>query len=306
MLAVETATHQLSQLAQQPGAGADADRTLASLRDWRDGHAGTFTVQVGAQLGDAVRRHTASVRDLLARLAEAARADELDADLQRTQRRLAIVIRVLLGLLIVVLGVDVFLGVKAVIEPHTAVAVGIGAVVVWFAGTATAFTVQQRNLFAVLHRRRQAASDAEVNQRNLAIALGDLRRTSQAYGEFLEWARVIAVVLAQPFGKAATDVRPALVIGDGMPRSVRVGVARPDESQLADVVEQLRTERYQFGWLEPIWEEVLSDAPSPARSRGSRAPRRPEPDVQPAARGRPPAHPLGRPARDGGDRRSGR
>jgi hypothetical protein len=45
-----------------------------------------------------------------------------------------------------------------------------------------------------------------------------------------------------------------------MPRSVRVGVARPDESVLADVVEQLRAERYHFGWLGPIWEEVLGDA----------------------------------------------
>lgn len=260
VLAVETTERQLSRLSQQPGAGAEIDRALAGLRDWRTRHAGSFTVQVGAQLAQGVKRHTASVRGLLAQLAEAAQGGELDADLQRKQRRLAILIRALLGLLVVVVGVDVVLGVKAVIEPHTAVGVGVAAVLVWFVGTAAAFTVQQRNLFAVLHRRRQAASDAEVNQRNLAIALGDLRRTSQAYGEFLEWARIIAVVLAEPFGNADADLRPAMVIGDGMPRSVRVGVARPDESVLADVVEQLRAERYHFGWLGPIWEEVLADA----------------------------------------------
>ena len=62
------------------------------------------------------------------------RRGELDADLQRKQRRLAIWIRVLLGLLVVVVGVDVVLGVKSVIEPGTAVGVGVGAVIVWFVG----------------------------------------------------------------------------------------------------------------------------------------------------------------------------
>ncbi|HEY5783699.1 MAG TPA: hypothetical protein VIT65_02880 [Microlunatus sp.] len=260
-LSVETTIQRLRVLAQQPGAGADADRTLNALRDWSARYAGTFTVRVGAQLADAVRRHTSSVRALLGRLAEAAEAGEPDTDLQRRQRRLALLMRVLMAVLVVVLAVVVVLGVKDLVEPVDAVLIGGAAVIVWFVGTAAAFIVQQRNLFAALHRRRQAASDAEVNQRNLAIALGDLRRTSQAYGEFLEWSRIIAVVLAQPFGGVQSEIRPPLTIGDGMPRSVRVGVAQPDPAVLDEVIEQLRTDRYRFGWLGPIWDDVLGDAP---------------------------------------------
>jgi hypothetical protein len=260
VLAIESTAQQLSRLASQPAGGLDADHALSALRDWSARYRGTFTGQVGARLGEAVRRHTTVVRDLLARLAEAARTDDLDYELQRRQHRLAALIRILFGLLVVILGVDVVLAVKDVVEPLAAVLIGVGAVLAWFVGTAIAFVLQQRNLFAALHRRRQAASDAEVNQRNLAIALSDLGRTSQAYGEFLEWARIIAVVLAEPFGKRVEEARPPVLIGDGMPRSVRVGVAQPEASVLEDVVEQLRTERYHFGWLGPIWDGVLADA----------------------------------------------
>ena len=260
VLSIDTTSQRLRVLAQQPGSGADADRSLNALRDWSGEFAGTFTVQVGAQLADAVRRHTTSVRSLLARLSEAAKAGEPDSDLQRRQRRLAILIRVLLAVLLVVLVVDVVLGVQDAIQPSDAILIGVAAVVLWFVGTAAAFIIQQRNLFAALHRRRQAASEAEVNQRNLAIALADLRRTSQAYGEFLDWSRIISVVLAEPFGGVENMIRPPLAIGAGMPRSVRVGVAQPDPAVLDDVIEQLRTERYRFGWLGPIWDDVLGDA----------------------------------------------
>jgi hypothetical protein len=260
VLAGQHARARLSTAIERGEAGLAADQALAALDQWRNRYQSTFGVRVGEVLARAVNDRAAEVRELLTKLDEAARRPEMTSELQRKQRRLALAMRILFAVLLVVLAVLIVLGVRDTIEPLTTLLSCVGAIVVWTGATFALFVAQQRNLFAELHRRRTAASETEINERNLARAVADLRRSTQAYGQFLEWSKALAVVLERPFGDPPARRRTDDLVVAGMPLSTRLGVAHPAEETVTEAVRQLRQDHFRFGWLSGVWDEVLGEA----------------------------------------------
>jgi hypothetical protein len=58
------------------------------------------------------------------------------------------------------------------------------------------------------------------------------------------------------------------VVDEGMPLSTRLGVAAPADDVVERAVSELRRDHYRFGWLSPMWDQVLGDA---ARRLGPQA-----------------------------------
>jgi hypothetical protein len=200
------------------------------------------------------------VRHLLEVLQSTGPEEESDSELGRKQERLAWALRVVFAVLLAVLAVLVVLGVRDTIETSTAVISGAAAVALGAGSSFGIFVAQQRNLFATLHQAQVRASQVEVNERNLVLAAQDLRRITQAYGQFLDWAAVLSVVIAQPYGEDQGPVADVLLVADGMPLSTAIGAAAPPDGLLAETVRRLRQDHYQPGWLDLPWEAVLASA----------------------------------------------
>jgi hypothetical protein len=260
VLGTHIVKRRLERMAQRSEGGLDEDRTRAAIEDWSSRHQQSFVVQTAEILGHSIVRNAAEVRQLLEEVASAASEPHVDLAAERRQRQLALVMRVLAGVFVVALVVITVLGVRDVIEPRTAVISGLTALLVWFLSTFGVFFTQQRALFQERHRRRLAASRAEINQQNLTYALQDLRRTTQAYSQLLQWSRIVSVMVAQPFGEPPPLDLTVEVVDDGMPLSIRLGMARPRDEIVDRAVQQLRRDHYRFGWLSPMWDEVLADA----------------------------------------------
>jgi hypothetical protein len=263
VLAVDAARRRLKAHGEPSGIdGESTRRSLAQLGAWWDRHARSFTVRVGDRLGKAVTSNANDVRELLAALENATLEPERFSDLERRQRTLTIIMWILLALIVVSVGLITYLGINDLITTTRAVLSGIGAVAGWFLLTGVAFAIQQRNLFAALNRRRQATAQAIVDRQNLEVRMQDLRRTSQAYGEFLEWSRIVGVLVNRPFGDRPDEDAPRVMVGDGMPACASIGVARPNDVVVEEAVQWLRHDRYRFGWLGRAWESLLADAPN--------------------------------------------
>lgn len=260
VLGTSIVQRRLERLAQRAETSLDEDRTREAIESWASGHRQSFVVQTAEILGHSIVSNAAEVRRLLEELASAASQPVVDPEAERRQQRLATVMRVLLGVFVVAVGVITVLGVRGTIEPRTAWLSGLSALVLWFGSTFAVFFTQQRALFAERHRRRLAASQAEINAKNLSYALQDLRRTTQAYGQLLAWSRVVSVLVARPFGDPPETGSAAEMVDEGMPLSTRLGVATPGDDVVERAVSQLRRDHYRFGWLSPMWDQVLGDA----------------------------------------------
>ncbi len=262
VLGLRNAQDRLRQARTDPSAGLDADRTLRAVEAWAATHQHSFAVRSGTRLAEAITNLHTEVKDLLAALKAAGEASKPSDELARKQRRLAMVMRGLLIGLVVVIAVLVVLGAVDVLE-WKVVAIGSGAAfLIWLGASFTTFLRRQRNLFAELHRLREADSIASVSRANLSSALSDLRRTTAAYGQHLAWSRVLGVVLQRPFGDQGGPPQLPVLDEQGLPLGMRLGTARPDAAAVSNTTAQLRRRQYGEGWLTKPWEQIIAEAPS--------------------------------------------
>ena len=122
------------------------------------------------------------------------------------------------------------------------------------------FWVGQRDLFHLLHRREQAEKDVEVARHNLRQAARDLRRLTDAYGQFLVWSRVLGVVMSQPFGPPTAAVTDAVDLQPPLPRSTKIGTVELEPAVLAQLAEDIRRDVFAAGWLSMPWQAVIDSA----------------------------------------------
>ncbi|MGO2110823.1 MAG: hypothetical protein ACTH31_04350 [Pseudoclavibacter sp.] len=249
-------------VAEQPALSIDASGALDHLQRWKSRYGNSFASRVGGRIAGAMVDVQHEIRGLFGQINHAARSGDLLAGLQQQQRQLATIMQVLAIMSLVAVAVMVVFGIIEFLAWWVVALVGLGILVIWFGAALVVFMQGQRELFAVINRRREEVSAEEVARRNLRHAVRDARRLGEAYGQFLGWSRVIGSVLANPFGERPAHAADADNGLSGMPLSARVGTVAVDETHLGNTVMRLRRDLFATGWLTECWNAALEGAGS--------------------------------------------
>ncbi|MFK4759622.1 hypothetical protein ACI3KS_01660 [Microbacterium sp. ZW T5_45] len=267
VLEADDLERRLAGLAAQPGAGVAASTALDNLRHWRRQHAASFAVRVGSRIGGALNSARSEVAQILERL-RVAGAGDVDDRLKAAQRRLAVVMRVLLISAVVLIAVvGALLGFEVISAGLGWSLIG-GLVLAWLISSFLVFVRGQALLFQLLKERRELVGQREADEANLAHALRDTRRLVDAYSQFLRWSSILGLMLADPFGRTQLGGRadePDLV---GLPLSVVVGKAQADPADLEIVAAELRRLAFEPGWLNTVFGAVVRNAHRRLGGRG--------------------------------------
>lgn len=259
-LGIAMLRHKLGDLERTPEHGLQARTTLNTLDSWQRRQGQSFGVVVGRRLADAFGSVYAEVRDLLGKLQN---APEPPPEPGRNNT-LARWIQVTVVLLVIATAVLGFLAYRDVMKWWWAVLAGVALYFLGFGLCARAFFRSQQELFQLLNRRRSILGQREVDEQNLRTALRDLRRLSQAYGEYLCWSRALGSYLAAPLGPNRVESEAVLRLAWGLPMSTAVGYAAPAAADIDTTVSYLRRDLFGQGWLTAGWDElVLGADPAP-------------------------------------------
>lgn len=232
------------------------------LHRWYQTNLQSYVGRVGATLGDAFRATTSEIDSLEKRVEELRALPDLTDQIAEDQRRLARKFRIVgaTGLLLV-------LALIAVIAFNVlALVVGSIIIVVVLIGTLVTGCVQymkgQRSLYQFIHRKEQAASALETAVRHHTEALEELRTLVRAYRQYLDWTRAFGAFVHAPLGSVKNAEVAGLSIGQGMPRSIRLGVAQLDSDAVDEVLGTMRRDLFRAGWLGEAWDEYLATVPT--------------------------------------------
>lgn len=248
----------LSELERTPDQGLAARAVLTDLNEWERRTSRSFGVAVGHRLAGAFGNSYGEVQQLLERLRTAQQPPEP----QSSNMALARAIQVTLVILLLVSGVFAYFAIDGVLDWWVALLVVLALFVIWFGACAFMFIRTQRQMFAMLHQRRMVIGEFEIDKQNLRTALRDLRRLSQAYGQYLSWSRVLGSFLAAPLGPDHFRQTSTIQVGWGLPMSTGVGSAQPAADDVTTAAGYLRRELFHLGWLSSSWDDlVLSSIP---------------------------------------------
>lgn len=259
-LGIHTLRERLAGLAGHPSLSVEAEETRRQLDGWQEQHSHSYAAQTGSMLSQQLLSTSREVRDLVAGMRQGPAEDSISANTQARQRRIGVWMRVLTIAMFALILLTVLGAATSVVTWMAVLWISLTSIGLWFGGSLGLYLIGQRDLFADLNRRRQATSQAEANQHNLKAALRDLHRLGEGYGQFLEWTRVLGVVLHEPFGRevVARPVQP--LIDSGLPPSVGIARVEVDEAATDEVVELLRRELFTVGWLGTPWQATMSEA----------------------------------------------
>jgi hypothetical protein len=257
--------NKLAELERNPEHGLAARSTLNALADWQRRHNSSFGVAVGRRLAEAFAALYDEVQRLLITVAN---PPPTPPEPDSSTAKLARWIQVMLGLLVVLGGVAGYIGYRGVLAWWWAGSIWLGCAVCGLTAAGIAFSRSQQELFHLLNERRRILDQRRVDEDNLRTALRDLRRLSQAYGEYLAWSRALGAFLAAPLGPDTYRHDDALRVSWGLPQSTSVGYAAPADADIATTVGYLRRDLFSMGWLSSAWEQlVISAQPVPPGSR---------------------------------------
>ena len=248
-------------VATDPALGAAAAQDLERLQDWFRPHAQTFAGRIGDHLARCSIEASDEIDQNRAILEQAAGTAGVGAQVERAQVKLArrqrwLVVGLVVALVAIVAGV-----VLAVLAPLVALLLGLCSVLGWFGGALWSFMSSQRELFKIINARERDASQAEVALRNLGHAVADLNRMTVMYTQFVYWAAVAGVFLAEPFGRATQDDGEHARVRGLLTRSFGLGIATADTRQVDVTVERLSARLFSPGWLATAWDSCLASAP---------------------------------------------
>lgn len=249
--------------------GLDAGRTLDRLREWTATQRSSFATQVAEPLGGAVTRTAREVGELLEVLRTGGSTD-IDDGAIREQQRFARALRIMtIGMLVALVVLGVLRWTSVLTWKPVAIAAAV-VVVAWLVVGIVTFARNQRELFRILNARDAAASQAEAARRNLRQAVRDLKRTSDAYGQFLAWSAVLGGVLDAPLGPETTAGVSSTRVGGPLPLGVQLGEVRVDDAVIASAALTIRGHVFRLGWLDGPWTAALESAPDLLGAEGQR------------------------------------
>lgn len=231
-----------------------AGERFAQMRAWT---ASTFTGQLGARISADIDRRHADLAALIQQLRSADTGADDVADPMRKTR--SILLRLLLGILVII-GVVWVLKHYKVVGGLVLVAISAALLLAWIGSQLMAAFRHYSRVHALLRQRSAAQSALEVAASNVPKLAEGLTVSTALYGQYLLWAPILGRFLSEPFGPPVSTPEPVRLQGS-LPRSVGFGFVRPVRAQVDDVAHQIGSQVFQPGWLTPLWESLLADAP---------------------------------------------
>lgn len=245
----------------QPHLRSAVAKDQARMREWFKPRRRSYTGRVGFRLGQALKETRDEIAGLVEGLGRAVQAsavpDEIEAEQDRLAKRLRLILLLAVLLLVGLVALTAFGPITLLIGA----AIGVVMVISWFVSSLLTFTRGQRNLFAVLHRREELNTQIEVMRQQLADAIEDLRRLSRAYRQYLDWSRAFGTFVRGPLGSPPAETGRQVVLGTGLPRNCRMGLARPEQPVIDEVAMRLKRDLFTVGWASQFWDSFVADVP---------------------------------------------
>ncbi|WP_433799560.1 hypothetical protein [Actinomycetospora sp. CA-084318] len=258
ILGAEVLRQRLAHVATaRPELSYEANTTRDRLDSWLYTRSRSYTVQVGTAIAKTLRTVSDEIPGHLnALLAATHERDEVDA---RRSRLLVWLLRVLGVLSVLGVVTGPVLAAPGVIRWPSAVVVVVVPVLCWVGALLWTYLDERRRLYHDLSRRREVLSQAEAARFNLREALRALRRLAEAYEQYLEWSRIVGVVLRRPFGPEPPGGAPRVDVAYGLPLTTQLAAAAGVDDQ-EEIVNQLRTRLFSTGWLTAVWDAHRHEA----------------------------------------------
>lgn len=253
------------QLQAESTRGSELSREAASalhmMAQWREGNSQTYSSLFGAELSKAIHSHRNELAELLRRMRDAAGGGSAEsARLQKKQKRLGTIMRVIAVVAVLLIGTLALLGGVSVLSWGWAGGLMAAVALGWLITSFIVFMRGQRELFRLINRRRSLESQAEVDSRNITAALRDLTRVTDAYSQYLNFTRALSHFIHQPFGRPRTATEQETESFSDLPRSTAQGRITTDEAVVQETALELRHGQFQAGWMDSLWSKYLNQA----------------------------------------------
>lgn len=242
----------LTTLSTTPGPQAQAaSQTAQAIRQWQERGKRRYLPLVGSHIASAFGQTRKDIAEYVERL-RALLAEDIDTQMERRQRRLAVIMRVLVVILLVVLLGTVLLGALGKISWLVVVLVCLGALLFWVLTALITFMTQQREVFRLIFMAETRDEQLPVINANLRLAVEDLASLGEAYAQFDRWASVLTSFLADPLGDrgAARTVQEHVA---QLPAPVQRVVVHADADAVANTAAELRAAVFTVGWISDAW-----------------------------------------------------
>ncbi len=243
---------------QHPAHSLAAGSAVRALAHWMTVQESSYSVQVGRRIAGALLRTIDDIRADLDVLRRAAAEQDTVADGDRAFSRWVRFLGVLAVLGIITGPVLRF---SEVVNTAAAVLIAVVPLIAWIVFVAINFMRKQAQMFREMNRRQTLLDQVDAAQVNLRAGLVDLRRLQIAYDQYLVWSRIVGEVLGRPYGDAPDPGEAATRIARGLPRTTRVAQALVDKAAVGEAAGALQAELFVAGWLGPLWDRHVADAP---------------------------------------------
>lgn len=262
VVAAHLLNDQLAGIGQrQPHISSQVSAAQAELKEWFGERQRSYTGRVGWTIASGLSKVRTEISTYTEALHAAQAASDVPSRIERQQRGLAQKLK--LAFLLAVVAVVVAVVVTVFWEPDwlflTIATVLI--LLVWLIASVVMFMSGQRELFALLHRRREMSSQIEILRQHLSDALDDMRRLSRTYRQYLDWAKAFGRFVHAPLGNPSRQADSELLIGSGLPRNHRFGAARPEDLVLDETSAMMKRDMFRVGWTSEAWDAFLADVP---------------------------------------------
>ncbi|MDO5752290.1 hypothetical protein [Arthrobacter sp.] len=268
VMGIYNAEQRLQKTAADPNLGVPASGALAALRTWKQSFADSYANHVGSRIAQHLLSTTQELQGVLRQIRDAADASDSLAPVHQAQKKIALWMKIIMGIAIAAVVVTVVLLASEVIEVGPGIAVLAGILIAWLVVALIVFMRGQRELFRLINARTAMLEQDEINRRNLRHILRDLRRLGDAYSQFLAWSHVVGSVLHEPFGRNVSQAAAKEVYVQGLPLNVKVGSVAINPQNIGMATAQLRQGIFSTGWLSQPWQTAVNGAPAQLGSRG--------------------------------------
>ncbi len=232
------------------------------LQTWAEKGRQSYVGRVGRRLGDAYRGLVKELDALEKKIVDLTAAASMPDDIGKEQEALAKRLRIFtIIMVLLMIGMGVLLGL-AIVTVLVGVLVIVGLLLGWLIGGTLMYMKTQKKLYQFLNAQRSRVTELDTALRHRTEAMEDLRRITRAYRQYLDWSRALSAFVHAPLGSPVEKDAKTLVVGQGLPRSIGVGVALPNQEAVEEVANQWRQKLFRVGWLQDAWREYLTDVPA--------------------------------------------
>lgn len=262
VLAARALDAQLASIGEQyPHEAGQVNHARTQLKEWFGERERSYTGRVGLRLARAVTDTRQEIARLAQTLRSAQEASDIPSGIEEQQRSLARKLKLIfLGALVAIV-VAVVLHVFEFFGLWVLMGILVAVVVSWLISSLMTFISGQRDLFALLHQRRELAGQIELLRQHLIEAMDDMRRLSRTYRQYLDWTKAFGRFVQAPLGTPVRKADSELLLGSGLPRNHRFGAARPEELVLDETAARMKKDLFNVGWASTAWEAFLEDVP---------------------------------------------